>query len=214
MPQPEALLLADWTDIIGYLVVIVFVVLRYVLTELGGGEKPKPKPAGNRPAPPPKPGAPREADLRSEVDEFLRRAKGLPPKDPEPAVEPIMLDDADQPARKIAAPLEPSPYHGDTVSEHVAQHVRPLAESQLAEQAAHLGEEVGLADEKLEARLKAKFEHRLGTLRRREEEPEPEVDPLAATLGGEQIAAMLANPEGVRNAIILNEILQRPTDRW
>ena len=29
-----------------------------------------------------------------------------------------------------------------------------------------------------------------------------------------QIAAMLANPDGVRQAIVLNEILRRPSDRW
>ena len=29
-----------------------------------------------------------------------------------------------------------------------------------------------------------------------------------------QIAAMLANPDGVRQAVIINEILRRPSDRW
>jgi hypothetical protein len=29
-----------------------------------------------------------------------------------------------------------------------------------------------------------------------------------------QLAAMLSSPSGMRQAIVLNEILQRPIDRW
>jgi hypothetical protein len=29
-----------------------------------------------------------------------------------------------------------------------------------------------------------------------------------------QIAAMLASPGGVRQAMVINEILRRPSDRW
>lgn len=239
LPIADLLMLAAWGDIIGYLVVIVFVVLRYLLSELGENKQ---KPQRPRPARPPQvgpdqrpqPAGPPQDDLRSEVDEFLRRAKGLPPREEaeerkpprqlEPAVEPIIIEsnrpeprsrELRRPAQPPATAPGPDPYRGDSVGEHVSQHLRHLKESQLAENAARLGEELGQTDEKLEARLKAKFEHRLGKLQHRDEEPTlEEADPLDSVLAADQIAAMLANPEGVRNAVILNEILKRPVDRW
>ena len=36
-------------------------------------------------------------------------------------------------------------------------------------------------------------------------------DPQTAAAG---LAAMLADAQGIRQAILINEILQRPTDRW
>jgi len=48
--------------------------------------------------------------------------------------------------------------------ESIAQHVRKsIVVSDVTENAEHLGEEVGLADEKVEARL-AKFDHSMGSL--------------------------------------------------
>ncbi|TWT75618.1 hypothetical protein Pla123a_31280 [Posidoniimonas polymericola] len=231
LPIADGLPLAAWGDVIGYLVVIVFVVLRYLLSEMGGEKKPKP--ARPRPAPQPRPVGPPQDDLRSEVDEFLRRAKGLPPREQEPApqrslepaAEPIIIEPnrprqgqrsraAGRQAMPAAGRSEPDPHLGGSVQEHVSQHVGHLAESQLAENAARLGEDLGQTDERLEARLKAKFEHRLGRLKQQEEAPLPEVDPLGNVLDARQLAALLASPEGVRNAVVLNEILKRPIDRW
>lgn len=81
----------------------------------------------------------------------------------------------------------------------------------MTEQVSHLGEEVGLADDRLEEHLRAKFDHQLGSLRQQEAEPRApeEVSALAA-----EIHQMLSTPAGLRQLIIANEILNRPESRW
>lgn len=93
------------------------------------------------------------------------------------------------------------------------RHLSHLKESQLAEQAAHLGEGIAQSDERLEARLHSKFDdrpnrHRPNLLMGAAEKPETSTSPSPTT--AESIAAMLKTPEGMRNAVVLNEILRRP----
>ncbi|MEM6329895.1 MAG: hypothetical protein AAF790_06570, partial [Planctomycetota bacterium] len=104
---------------------------------------------------------------------------------------------------------------GESVEDHVREHIGRLRESQLAENASHLGEQLAQTDERMAARLHEKFDTKLGRLGERASDPS---QPAAGATGDGDIAGsiaeMLANPEGVRNAVLLNEILQRPTDRW
>jgi hypothetical protein len=68
-----------------------------------------------------------------------------------------------------------------------------------------------------DVKLKAKFDHELGTLSSRGREPAaPAAQPVATgpTSAAAQLAAMLANPEGLRQAVMMNEILRRPSERW
>jgi hypothetical protein len=215
-------LLADLTDLIGYVAVVVFVVLRLVFTQMSEAKKKAeaPRPGGRPrpPAPQPRPGQPNQRDLRSEVDEFLRRSRGLPEQRPEPelvlAEEPPRRPTSREGwAQQQADPVEQARRESATVSEHVSQRMRHLEESRLAENAAHLGEEVALADDKVQARLDATFKHRLGRIAQQEAAPVAEAaEPREFSI--DQIAAMLASPEGIRDAVILNEILTRPADRW
>lgn len=221
MHAHQLLLLADWTEIIGFLVVVAFGVLRYFLTEMGEGKQKKAAPPQRRPQP--RPGARpagAQGDLRVEVEDFLRRAQGLPERKAERSVD---LQPADDPPSRLSdrrpamTPVEMEQAEGlpdVSVAEHVSQHLRHLEESQLAENAAKLGEEVALADDKVRARIDAKFKHSLGRLDRGGQQlaEVPQVD--QQVFGADQVAAMLSSPDGFRNAIILNEILQRPTDRW
>lgn len=213
------LVLADWGQIIGLLLLVVFWVLRYLFSD----EQPQPQKKKQPQRLPPKPvepgGAQRQAlpegpgergqrDLRAEVDEFLRQAKQPSAPKPEPPEQrPRQLP------KQLIVELEPDEPATESVTHHVQRHIAHLEESQLAEQAAHLGEEVALADDKLQARLDAKFKQRVGSIKVREEEPTT-VAVQVHGVGPEQIAAMLANPDTVKTAVILNEILQRPTDRW
>ncbi|MCA9240280.1 MAG: hypothetical protein KDA37_08775 [Planctomycetales bacterium] len=208
------LVLADWGQIIGLLLLVVFWVLRYLFSD----EQPQKKKPPERL--PPRPEEPRpeqqgaqqvrpaeqgQRDLRAEVDEFLRKSKQ----------QPVVQQQAPREQRpaKLVVELEPEAPAGESLSDHVQRHITHLQESQLAEQAAHLGEQVALADDKVQARLDAKFKHRLGSIKSREEEPTLAVV-VEPGVGPDQIAAMLASPESIKTAIILNEILQRPTDRW
>jgi hypothetical protein len=82
----------------------------------------------------------------------------------------------------------------------------------MTQQASSLGRRIIAEDQQFDQQLKAKFDHTVGTLA--SEAADVALVPVTQDTPAAQIAAMLANPEGVRQAIVLNEIMQRPTDRW
>jgi hypothetical protein len=91
-----------------------------------------------------------------------------------------------------------------------------------------LGDRVEQADDAMEARLHAVFDHGLGDLSSRpatvataeytpapEETPTPgDADAAAALAAATSLAARLRSPQGLREAIVLREILERPEYRW
>jgi hypothetical protein len=101
----------------------------------------------------------------------------------------------------------------ESVAEHVAQQFASSTRS-VAEHTSRLGQRIIADDEQFDVQLKAKFDHDLGTLSasRTDDVQLKPVDGPATPAA--QIAAMLASPEGVRQAILLNEIMRRPSDRW
>jgi hypothetical protein len=98
--------------------------------------------------------------------------------------------------------------------EPVRLEKRHLAESTVAEHARHLGEQVVQADNRIEAHLHQKFDHALGTLAAREANAGTQVAAALVATPAEDLAALLATPQGMQQAIVLGEILRRPTDRW
>jgi hypothetical protein len=95
----------------------------------------------------------------------------------------------------------------------VPQAARSVKTESLIEQASHLGDDIVVAEDKLESSVRAKFANELGTLkdthdgdayRQRSNE----------NIAANHLASLLTNPKGVREAIILSEILDRPIDRW
>ncbi len=71
------------------------------------------------------------------------------------------------------------------------------------------GKPVDQADERAEKRLHDTFDHEVGSL------SHEDVVTVEETTPAEEIAEMLKTPKGMRDAIILSEILNRPdTDRW
>jgi hypothetical protein len=101
--------------------------------------------------------------------------------------------------------IEAEPLH-EEVAAHVSQR---MDTSDVSQHASRLGAEVGQADEKLESRLHQKFDHDVGGLAARDAEMQ-----AAAAMSSSEIARMLGNPANIRQAIILSEILTRPSDRW
>ena len=97
---------------------------------------------------------------------------------------------------------------GDNVGRHVAQHERRT--EQIAEHARHLGEEVDLADDKLEAHLHQVFDHDLGRLKKSNIEAGAQGRQAAGDLTAGQLQQMLRTPQSIREAIIMSEILRRP----
>ncbi len=157
-----------------------------------------------------------EDALRSEVEDFLRRAQGKPPK---PKPQPMRQQKSPQPPepqrKRLVAPVRKDPLRQKNPlrqkeptlrSEGVAEHVsRHISTQDIAAHTQTLGAEVATADDVLEARLHETFDHEVGRLEHRDMAAKHEEVDMAANM-----AAMLRSPEGMRQLIIANEILRRP----
>ena len=109
--------------------------------------------------------------------------------------------------------------NSDRVAASVAANLRGA--EQISQQTAHLSARVDVADDEMDARLHQTFDHQVGRLRKTTEAT-PNVsrqdsNAVAATVTQATvlgIAHMLQSPENIRSAIILNEVFNRPVDRW
>lgn len=179
------------------------------------GRPPQPEP--QRPVQlPPKPAPARESDSTGVTD---KRTFGQPLRQAEwrdtPATSaPTQLPrlvDKPKPSRSPAKPRR-----RQSVAEHVAEQVSAHAR-ELAAKASQLGQRIASEDQQFDVQLRAKFDHTLGTLAGG---PVPAAaepassGPLPSDTPAAQIAALLANPTGIRQAVLINEILRRPSERW
>jgi hypothetical protein len=167
-----------------------------------------------------------------EIEQFLARARqqaqqaqqGQQPGAPQhrPLAKPMMAEPV---MAEIVAPrggLASAPAQGGrnlgTQDRVVANLNRTTDTSDITANIDRLGDSVEIADDVMEAHLKEVFDHRLGSLQK---------DAIANSAGqsaakktGKAVpapvgfAALFANTGSVRQAIVLNEILQRPADRW
>ena len=111
-------------------------------------------------------------------------------------------------AKPVASPSK----QRQSKRESIADHVRgAIVVSDVTENANKLGEEVGLADEKLEARM-AKFDHSIGGLEGmssiqgdRVKTEGPEKSHIAVGL-----LELFKQPQTIRQSILISEILKRP----
>ncbi len=103
----------------------------------------------------------------------------------------------------------------DPYEQSVAEHVRSYIDtSSLGEHASHLGEEVALADDKLDSRLHSTFDHQVGHIGSADKSSafstttattRIDVAPLANDL-----LNMMSSPRSIQQAVLISEILQRP----
>jgi hypothetical protein len=168
--------------------------------------------------------------LSDEIAEFLRRAaqrraeqmqqqqraaqqQSAPPLQPlRPAapavVEAEIVDDDD--LTPVRSPLS-------TVAQHVAQHLDTREFAQRAERMADATEQ---SDERMESHLRHAFDHRLGNISAGTQSITAAITPVADDEIRARVAAnhpllsMLRQPQSVRNAIILSELLKRPAHNW
>ena len=192
----------------------------------------------------PQPQPPKKAGgLEDEIGEFLRRAAkgragqperpaapeagqpaqaGLPPRPVQPRAQagrPQQRRPAQRPVQ--AQVVEPQrPPVGEGVKEAVE---KDLNTSVFQQRAQSLGEETRQTRQTTEQRLHKKFDHELGSLEAESHKraksatkaKEPAAEPLAVpATSAAGFAALLANVDNVRQAVVLNEILQRPEHRW
>lgn len=224
----------DWWS---WLVPLAFIVIYLINHALAGGGKQAGKPQqprrravpGERPLQPGGQGQAKggQTQLNAEIEQFLRRAnerrlekarREAPAARPAQSQPKPQLTPPPPPLRE--EPLEVMPLGQqdfDAVDESVARHMG----RGLASQVEHLAAEVEHADEEMEQHLKQVFDHRLGSLGREAPEhagaprdlksPVGRADPQARA---KALAGLLANRQGIRQAIVLREILERPVDRW
>lgn len=186
--------------------------LRRAAERRAGGPPQRPP---QRPPQPPQPArAPQEPARR-----LVEAARPLSQRTdaPAPAARP-----AAQPAAPLRVEVVAEPRLGEGVRRHVQQY---LSTDDLVRHAEHLGDDVEQTDERLQARLHQTFDHELSRIGRLPGEPASETEEaptVEGTYAGGEVpvtvaagfAALLANADTLRQAIILNEILQRPEDRW
>ncbi len=126
--------------------------------------------------------------------------------------EVVMLEPIDTVDAELVE-IEPTSMD-DRVGRSVAQHMR--ATDHNGEHARHLGEEVDQAHDKLQARLHMVFDHKVGDLKKSTMEAAAASPSQAARdaplPGAASIARMLADPQSLRNAFIMAEILKRPEE--
>lgn len=230
--------LADLADVIEaalpVLVGIGWVAWQLISALMAGknNKKPAPRPVprpveadGDAPAP--------NQDLRSEVDEFLRQlrdpkgAEAAPPA-PEPKPAPprrprveVLIDEerpTEPPPRRVEPAPAPAPASASAPTRPASRKSKREPVDPPAGQASRLSQRVAQAEQRVHDR----FDHGLGQLATgpltAAEAPaeaagtinESKAEPTGPT-AAEQIATMLRDPDNVRNAVILNEILRRPT---
>lgn len=177
--------------------------------------------------------------MAKDIEEFLKMAaqrrqqqkqnaggqQAVPPQQPKPVQQPpaqkppVQRPTAQrrppalqQPAAQRQRPQPAQPVRQlsqQSVSDHVRQHIDT---SDVVARAELLGEEVGLADEKLDERLHDVFDH---SVSRMENQKQSSGETVASSNRNTsrvaaQLHAMLRSPASVRHAIVLAEILKRP----
>jgi hypothetical protein len=105
------------------------------------------------------------------------------------------------------------PRRRQSVAEHVAEQVTAHTQS-LGQKASQLGQRIAVEDQQFDVQLKAKFDHTIGTLAGTAVLSSAEQTPPSGDTPAAQLAALLANPNGIQQAVLVNEILRRPSERW
>jgi len=228
-----------WAAGIQELIWVVVVVL-FVIIQIGGQILAKGREAQKRAARGGQPGGPnppRKADaLDDEIGEFLRRvaqrrAAGGPqqagrgPAEPPPRSPTPKRPRARKPQaaeKPIRAEVVREPSVGDRTEELVKED---LNTAEFNRWPSDLGQEVGHTDARVKEQLHEKFDHQLGALAGipievdlgpgtlQPESAKGQGEPLPPTAAA-GLAALLANTQSIRQAILINEILRRPEDRW
>lgn len=140
----------------------------------------------------------------SDLEDFMRRAAEHRARLQRPEIEILEPVDADLVDAELVQAIPAS------VGSHVSSHLDTRG---FTERASHLGEQVGQADDMLEARLQATFDHRVGSLRSHPGTVAPVAADQPFTPTNPWLKLLLS-PDSLRQAIVLGEILQPPRDRW
>lgn len=228
-----------WEMLVGLLFFIMWTVAQL----LGGRQEAKAKKKQRRPvelepieppadwrnegaAPAPQPRNQEEA-LRSEVEEFLRRAQGKPeraqPQEPHRAQPqlPQPQDARSQPSvmpppREKPRRQKPrQPAESDPSSPRQSRKKKQASTQTFTTRSKNLGASGAQAKQRMESHLHEAVDHQVGSLEHQEATDAETVSTEIPLVDNQndiaaEIAEMLRSPQGVRQLIIANEILKRP----
>ena len=228
---------ADLIEIVVILIITALAGLGQFLAKFrekqppAAGAKPKPNPA-QRPVP---------ADVADEIENFLRRAQerragAKRPREVAPQADRPTRQPQRQPVPAEAVPAEAVPNEAvpnevaelKPLDERVEDHVqRYLNEDEFTRRGTSMGKEVvDDVTRDIDQHLQQVFDHQVGQLGAASTAgapltptagglmPESSEATSTATAEATDWAALLANPGSVRQAIVFNEILSRPEQRW
>jgi hypothetical protein len=168
---------------------------------------------------------PQPKSVKDEIEEFLRRAAqkqqhGAPAAGPTRRAPQAAAQTVQQQQVVQAEVVRRKPF-GTEVSEHAQKF---LDDKEFDERSAKLGSEVTSSEKKMEQHLKQMFGKDINKSASLAGDNAAPAIPLPAnylqdsvpalSVAGVGLAAALNNIDSLRQAIVLNEILQRPMDRW
>jgi len=231
------LLAAGWEQlIIGAIAVGIWALNQY----FGSRNKQAP-PARNNPPQPPRPGQQPggQKGLLDEVEQFLKDARKQVQRQQNPQQPsqrnqpPPMPQQANrkqkQQAAKKAAKARPQPARplaesrplddierGSSVAEHVREHIGNdrFDTSQFDERAGNLSHLQQTTEQDIGAHVRSVFDHQVGTMTSGSALSGPAAEAPAGPTPAQQLFVMIRDPQGMRNAVLLQEILRPPLDRW
>ena len=160
-----------------------------------------------------------EAQLRAQA-EARARGQGQPPPRAEPPKRLTPTTQSISQQQPVQADVIELAASGNRVGDSVAAHMRHSQD--IAAHVELLGDRVESADEDMAARLQQTFDHAVGRLKKTTDGPAQLASASASVAAtvirdaspAHGIADLLRNPQSLRNAFILAEVLNRPTDRW
>lgn len=204
----------DWLKWVPVIVFLIYLINHFIGM---AGKQQQRRPARPEARPDPRVARPRSGgrpEVQDEVAEFLKRAaekrSGAKPAEVRPA----------QPRRVAPPEIVEARAVEEMPSDRWPEPVRPQVDNrELTQRAGHLTH-VDRTEAAFQAHMQV-FDHSVGRIHESTATPPPaaagqaDVAPQTLTAPPNEIfAALLADPQSLRQAIILNEIIERPVERW
>jgi predicted flap endonuclease-1-like 5' DNA nuclease len=224
----------DWLTALVPIVIAVIYLINHLLSAMKSTTRNKPprrppetaerslRPTQKQPGPP----AGGQSQLNAEIEQFLKRAGDRPRREPA-LTPPPKTPQAKTPKRtppKSASreqPLDAETVERSDFSSVGASVEKHLANRGFTQRAEHLADDIVRADQEMEQHLQKAFSRRVGTLggetAKTSSTPVTDVEPVPAaprSPAADALGSLLSNPQNIKQAVILNEILQRPEHRW
>ena len=220
MSQLFALLAAGNAEVIELIAIVVFATLMGISKFVMKLQQWKP-PVKNAM----RPQQPVRVNAANEIEDFLQRAaKARKTEQVRPVRQPQSQPQVRPPVQK---PVQVEVVRDAPVGEKIGRQVETdLDTREFTQRETRLGSEVAAADKQIDEHLHQVFDHRMGKLEFLPGEAATAPVPTAPVELTEQslldipatfatgLTDLLADPDSVRQAIVLNEVLHRPEERW